>query len=102
MARRGDITSLQERLTIRDLAGQGASDATIARELQRSIWTVRKWRRRGQTGTMTALATRLGRPPAGPLSTWPNALMSHILGFYPAGLENVHWWSDAADNLRYP
>ena len=79
MARRGDITSLQERLTIRDLAGQGASDATIARELQRSIWTVRKWRRRGQTGTMTALATRLGRPPAGPLSTCATELKAHIL-----------------------
>ena len=79
MARRGDMTSLAERLTIRDRAAEGATDATIAHELRRSIWTVRKWRRRGQTGTMTALATRLGRPAAGPLSTWPATLTAHIL-----------------------
>ena len=79
MARRGDMTSLAERLTIRDRAADGATDATIADALRRSIWTVRKWRRRGQTGTMTALATRLGRPAAGPLSTWPVALKAHIL-----------------------
>ena len=79
MARRGDMTSLAERLTIRDRAAEGATDATIARELHRSIWTIRKWRRRGQTGTMTALATRLGRPADGPLSTWPADLKAHIL-----------------------
>ena len=79
MARRGDMTSLAERLTIRDRAAEGATDAMIAQELRRSIWTVRKWRRRGQTGTMTSLATRLGRPADGPLSTWPAALKAHIL-----------------------
>ena len=79
MARRGDMTSLAERLSIRDRAADGATDASIAHALQRSIWTVRKWRRRGQIGTMTALATRLGRPAAGPLSTWPAALKAHIL-----------------------
>jgi hypothetical protein len=79
MARRGDMTSLTERLTIRDRAAEGATDAVIAAELRRSIWTVRKWRRRGQRGTMTALATRIGRPPAGPLSTWPTELKTHIL-----------------------
>ena len=47
MARRGDMTSLAERLSIRDRAADGATDATIAHALQRSIWTVRKWRRRG-------------------------------------------------------
>jgi hypothetical protein len=41
MARRGDMTSLGERLTIRDRAADGATDATIAAELRRSIWTVR-------------------------------------------------------------
>ena len=79
MARRGDMTSLAERLTIRERAVDGATDATIAAELRRSIWTVRKWRRRGQTGSMTALGTRLGRPAAGPLSSWPDALKTHIL-----------------------
>jgi hypothetical protein len=79
MARRGDMTSLTERLTIRDRADEGATDAVIAAELWRSIWTVRTWRRRGQRGTMTALASRIGRPPAGPLSTWPVALKVHIL-----------------------
>jgi hypothetical protein len=73
------MTSFQERLTICDRAADGATDALIAVELRRSIWTVRKWRRRGQRGTMTALATRIGRPPAGPLSTWPAALKAHIL-----------------------
>ena len=79
MARRGDMTSLQERLMIRDLATKGTTDVIIARDLQRSIWTVRKWRRRGQIGTMTALATRLGRPVVGPLSTWRDTLKTHIL-----------------------
>ena len=33
MARRGDMTSLAERLTIRDRAADGATDAMIAHEL---------------------------------------------------------------------
>lgn len=79
MAQRGDMTSLAERLMIRDRAADGATDARIAQELRRSIWTVRKWRRRGQNGSMTALASRLGRPTAGPLSTWSADLKTHIL-----------------------
>ncbi len=48
MLRRGQTTTLQERLEITERASTAESDTEIAAALGCSVWTVRKWRRRGQ------------------------------------------------------
>jgi DNA-binding CsgD family transcriptional regulator len=48
MLRRGQTTTLQERLDIGERAAAGESDPEIATALGCSVWTVRKWRRWGQ------------------------------------------------------
>jgi hypothetical protein len=48
MLRRGQTTTLQERLDITERASAAESDPEIAAALGCSVWTVRKWRRRGQ------------------------------------------------------
>lgn len=78
MTTRGTRTTMTERLTIRDLAQEGRTDREIAHQLQRSHWTIRKWRRRGAAGTLTPLHSRFGRPPGGPLATFPRPLVSAI------------------------
>lgn len=62
-------TSLEERVMIRTLAEAGHSDADIAERLGWKTGTIRKWRRRGQKG-LAALATPLGRPATGAMSTF--------------------------------
>ena len=47
MIRRGQTTTFQERLEIIERATAGQSDPEIAAALGCSVWTVRKWRRRG-------------------------------------------------------
>jgi hypothetical protein len=69
MARHGQWTTFQERLEMNERAAVGWSDRAIASLLGCSLWTVRKWRRRGQRQGRTALTPRLGRAAKGPLST---------------------------------
>jgi Helix-turn-helix domain len=58
MLRRGQITTFQERLDISERAAAGQSDPEIAMALGCSVWTVRKWRRRGQHQGRTGLDAR--------------------------------------------
>ena len=67
----GRTTTLQERLTILERSEAGAKDAAIAEELGISVWTVRKWRRRGQHQGRAGLVSRMGRPKGGALSSFP-------------------------------
>ena len=67
----GRTTTLQERLTILERSEVGAKDAAIAEELGISVWTVRKWRRRGQHQGRAGLVSRMGRPKGGALSSFP-------------------------------
>lgn len=60
----GRMTTLEERITIVQLAQQGWSDAQIAAQLGWQRATVRKWRLRGQAGR-EALTSPLGRPARG-------------------------------------
>ena len=71
MTRRGQRTSFQERLEITERAEAGQSDPEIAATLGYSVWTVRKWRRRGQQQGRPGLSSHMGRPSSGPLSTFP-------------------------------
>src|SRR5579859_2049700 len=46
-------------------AASGQSDPEIAAALGCSVWTVRKWRRRGQHQGRTDLSSQIGHPTAG-------------------------------------
>ena len=79
MIRRGQTTTFQERLDITERAAAGQSDPEIAAALGCSVWTVRKWRRRGQHQGRTGLSSQMGRPTTGPLSTLPTGMRDAIL-----------------------
>src|SRR5215212_3168749 len=79
MHRQGQTTTFQERLTITERAAAGQSDPDIAEVLGCSVWTVRKWRRVGQRRGRSGLTSKIGRPPTGPMSTYPSALRDAIV-----------------------
>lgn len=74
MLRHRPPTTIAERVTILERASAGETDAMIAASLGCSIWTVRKWRRRGQHQGRAGLIPRRGRPATEPLSTVPQPL----------------------------
>jgi hypothetical protein len=79
MIRRGQTTALQERLDITERAEACQPDPEIAMKLGCSVWTVRKWRRRGQHQEHTGLSSQMGRPTTGPLGTFPTGMRQAIL-----------------------
>ena len=79
MLRRGQTTTFQERLDISERATAGQSDREIAAALGCSVWTVRKWRRRGQHQGRPGLGSQMGRPVTGPLGTLPAGMREAIL-----------------------
>jgi hypothetical protein len=79
MLRHRPPTAIAERVTIVERANAGETDAMIAATLGCSVWTVRKWRRRGQHHGRAGLIPRRGRPAAEPLSTFPQPLREAIL-----------------------
>jgi transposase InsO family protein len=79
MLRRAQTTTVVDRVTILERATAGETDSTIAAVIGCSIWTVRKWRRRGQHLGRSGLTPALGRPAKAPLSTIPPALRETIL-----------------------
>ena len=79
MLRRGQTTTFPERLDITERAEACQSDPEIAAALGCSVWTVRKWRRRGQQQGRTGLRSQMGRPTTGPLSTLPVGMREAIL-----------------------
>lgn len=78
MTPRGRRTTFQERLEIGERAVAGQHDAQIAADLGYSIWTVRKWRRRGAHQGRPGLASQMGRPATGPLGSYPAELRDEI------------------------
>lgn len=68
------MTSLQDRITIDQMSQEGYADSQIASEVGWAISTVRKWRRRARRHGRKGLASRMGRPPAGALSSYPAQL----------------------------
>jgi transposase InsO family protein len=79
MLRRGQTTTLQERLDISERAAAGQSDREIATALGCSVWTVRKWRRRAQHQGRPGLSSHMGRPLSGPLGKLPPGMREAIL-----------------------
>ncbi len=76
---RGQTTSFQVRLEIMEQASAGLNDTQIATALGCSVWTVRKWRRRSLKLGRVGLASRMGRPATGPVSSFPKELQEAIL-----------------------
>ena len=70
MGRHGKATQLQERMEIVERSTTGTSDAAVAAAVGWSRWTVRKWRRKGQTQGRGGLVSHLGRPASGALSSF--------------------------------
>lgn len=78
MRRHGKATQLQERMEIVERSNTGASDATVATAVGWSQWTVRKWRRKGQRQGRSGLASRMGRPASGALSSFDPCIAQAI------------------------
>lgn len=71
-------TSLEERMQIMELAEGGLSDAKIAEKVGWSVWTVRKWRRRGLRAGRSGFARQMGRPSTGALSSFPAVIVDRL------------------------
>jgi transposase InsO family protein len=67
------------RLEMSEHANAGLNDTQIATALGCSVWTVRKWRRRSRKLGRVGLVSHMGRPAAGPVSTFPTQLKEAIL-----------------------
>src|SRR6266487_3435834 len=102
---RGQTTSFQVRLEIMEQASAGLNDTQIATALGCSVWTVRKWRRRSLKLGHLGLASCMGRPTTGPLSSFPKEVKEAILhlrtlhpGWGPntllAALKTDAYWCD--------
>ena len=72
-------TTFQTRLEISEYAAKGLHDTHIAAVVGCSSWTVRKWRRRSLKRGRVGLASQMGRPATGPMSTFPQELQEALL-----------------------
>ena len=79
MRQQGQTTTFQMRLEMSEHATAGLNDTQIALALGCSVWTVRKWRRRSRKLGRVGFVSHMGRPAAGPVSTFPNQLKEAIL-----------------------
>jgi transposase len=72
------MTTLQDRVTIDQLAQLEYTDPQIAAEVGWKARTVRKWRRRTQKQGRKGLASVMGRPATGALSTFPSFIRNTL------------------------
>ena len=68
MRHKGQVTRLEERVTIAERVQAGESSGEIASELKRPLATVRKWRQRYLREGRVGLSSQMGRPAAGALA----------------------------------
>jgi hypothetical protein len=78
MSRKGQTTSLSERVEIGECWKAGQSDPQIAEFMQRPLSTIRKWRRRYQQKGRDGLTSQIGRPRKGPLAAFSGELVADI------------------------
>lgn len=78
MLRRGQWTTLEERLEIWERAQAHQSDSEISKAMGRPLATVRKWRRRAERQGRAGLASKVGRPAEGALASFSQALCESI------------------------
>jgi transposase len=77
-------TTLEERMTIVALSKAGHSDTDIAERIGWSVSTVRKWRRREAREGRAGLATKMGRPASGAMSTFTSKVEETLRGWRKA------------------
>ena len=78
MAKRGQTTTLEERIEIGEQWEAGQKDPEIATAMSLSAWTVRKWRRAYQRQGRAGLVSRMGRPPTGALGQFPSEIRDTV------------------------
>lgn len=78
MAQKGQPTTFEERIEIGERWEAGQSDAEIAAAMLRSVWTVRKWRRKYQRSGRSGLVSHIGRPPTGALGQYSPEMRQKI------------------------
>ena len=79
MSKKGQITTLEERVAIAERANAGQSSREIAKALSRPLATVRKWRQRYNREGRAGLSSQMGRPAAGALAQSPAEMKDAIL-----------------------
>jgi transposase len=78
MAQKGQLTTFEERIEIGEGWEAGQSDPEIAVAMSRSVWTVRKWRRKYQREGRSGLVSSMGRPPTGALGQYPSEIRQAV------------------------
>jgi transposase len=78
MGQKGQTTTLAERIEIGERWEAGKTDPEIAEAMGRSVWVVRKWRRRYERENRLGLASYMGRPPTGALGQYPKRVREVI------------------------
>lgn len=79
MSHKGQITTLEERVSIAERVRAGQSSREIAEALDRPLATVRKWRQRYQREGRKGLSSQMGRPAAGALAKTPEEMKDALL-----------------------
>lgn len=69
MSHIGQVTTLEERVTIAERVEAGQSSQEIAEALNRPLATVRKWRQRYRQKGRAGLSSQMGRPAVGALAS---------------------------------
>jgi transposase len=72
------VTSLQKREMIAAMVQQGMKDGRIAEVLGMKARTVRKWRRKWQKQGWDGLASTMGRPKRGAMSSFEKKITQQI------------------------
>lgn len=80
MAKRGQWTTLEERIGISERWEAGQTDPEIAAAMALSVWTVRKWRRQYQQKGRAGLVSRMGRPACGALGQFRSEIRDAVRG----------------------
>lgn len=77
MGRRAQRVSYEDKLEISEMALASKSDPQIAKAMDRSVHTIRKWRRQFVKYGKTGLTIKMGRPASGVLGSYPEELRTH-------------------------
>ena len=103
MAQKGQTTTFEERIEIGERWVSGQSDSEIAAGMMRSVWTVRKWRRKYQRVGRSGLVGRIGRPPTGALGQFSPVIRQAIAEMRAAnpGWGPVSIRTEIKDDPRY-
>lgn len=79
MSPKGQVTILEERVSIAERVEAGQSSREIAEALNRPLATVRKWRQRYRQKGRAGLSSQMGRPAKGALASVSAEMKSALL-----------------------